>query len=97
MKVWTKVIKGEKIIKDNVTPITSVDLDSIYSVLEVICLALDEPMPIVLAKHLNHLNEFNSTTFLPMDFVEEVAFNKMVLEIFDENITKSSPKQLPNF
>jgi len=88
MKVWTRIIKGEKILKDNVSPITNLDIDSIYSTLESICRILDEPLPIILNKHISHLNEFSSTTFLPIDFVEEVGFNKMVLEIFDETSKK---------
>ncbi len=84
MKIWTRIINGDKIIKDNVSPITKFDIDGIYTSLELICRELDEPLPIVLDKHIRHLNEFSTTTFLPCDFVEDVHFSKMVLEIFDD-------------
>ena len=88
MKIWTKIINGEKIIKDNVHQLNKLDEPSIYSSLEEICLILDEPLPIVLDKHMRHLNQFSSTTFLPSDFIEDVHFTKMVLEIFDDNPKK---------
>ncbi|MBR4270985.1 MAG: hypothetical protein IKQ31_04885 [Clostridia bacterium] len=88
MKIWTKIIKGEKILKDNVYTIEKFNLNYIYDWLEEICHILDEPLPIILNKHLSHINEFNSTTFLPADFVENVNFERMVIEIFDENPQK---------
>ncbi len=88
MKIWTKIIRGEKILKDNLYPIAHYDLNCIYTWLEEICHTLDEPLPIVLKKHISHINEFNSTTFLPADFVESVYFDRMVIEIFDENPQK---------
>ncbi len=88
MKIWTKIILGEKIIKDNVHPITKFDIDNLYSSLEEICLILDEPLPILLDKHIRHLNEFSTTTFWPSDFVEDVRYDKMIIEIFDDNPKK---------
>ena len=88
MKIWTKIINGEKIKKDNVYPLNKLDIDSIYNNLESICLTLDEPLPIVLDKHIRHLNQFNCTTFLPSDFIEDVEFTKMVVEIFDDTPKK---------
>lgn len=89
MKIWTKTIKGEKITKDIVwAPEGAFNYAAIKDYIEEICNILDEPTPIILNKHINHLNEFANTQFKQDDFVETIFFDKMVVEIFDENSQK---------
>ena len=93
MKIWTKTIKGEKIIKDIIwSPNGVFNLNDLASYIEEICNSIDEPTPIILRKHLNHLNEFSNTQFKQDDFVEKIFFDKMVIEIFDENSQKKKQK-----
>ncbi len=93
MQLWTKIILGEKILKDNIFKPTVFDYKALRDYLETICNELDEPTPVVLNKHIRHLNEFNNTHFRPEDFVEHVNFDKMVVEIFDEDLHKDKNKK----
>ncbi|MBQ7978069.1 MAG: hypothetical protein IJ301_05750 [Clostridia bacterium] len=91
MKIWTKIIQGEKILKDSVwAPDGAFDYSCLGNYIEEICNKLDEPTPIILRKHLNHLNEFGNTHFKQEDFVESVFFDRMAIEIFDENSQKKT-------
>ncbi len=92
MKIWIRTIDGEKIKKDLVYAPERFNLDAMHEYLEDICNTLDEPTPIILKKHLSHLDEFNNTVFKPIDFVEQVNFDKMIVEIFDENSHKEKGK-----
>lgn len=88
MKVWVKIIKGEKILKDYTYKPEKFNYSQLHNYLEIACNELDEPTPIILKKHLQHLKEFSNTTFKQIDFVESINFEKMVVEIFDENLQK---------
>ena len=93
MKLWIKIINDGKIKKHVVYAPEHFNLGEILTYIEDACNSLDEPTPIILNKHLAHLNEFNSTAFKPVDFVEHVDFDKMVIEIFDENSHKEKEKK----
>lgn len=85
MKIWFKLIQDEKIIKSFTYHPNLFDINKLTDYIEIACNELDEPTPIILRKHIQHLNEFNTTKFKQIDFVETINFDKMVVEIFDEN------------
>ncbi len=93
MKLWIKIIGDGRIKKQTIYSPERFDFDEILTYLEEACNILDEPTPLLLKKHLRHLSEFNNTTFKPVDFVEHVDFDKMVVEIFDENSHKEKEKK----
>ncbi len=92
MKVWIKIIKGEKITKDFTYTPEKYNDNELHHYLEIVCNELDEPTPIVLRKHLAHIKEFGNTAFKELDFVETIHFDKMVVEIFDDKPKKDTPK-----
>lgn len=92
MKVWIKIIKGEKILKDFTYAPNNYSDSELHHYLEIACNELDEPTPIVLRKHLAHIKEFGNTTFKQLDFVEAINFDKMVVEIFDDKPKKDAKK-----
>lgn len=88
MKIWLKTLIDEKIIKSYVyTPQTYVESEICEYVKE-ICNEIDEPTPLFLQKHYNHIHEFNNTLFTPVDFVESVDFDSMHIQVFDEKQEK---------
>ena len=88
MKVWLTTNIGDKIIKSYVyTPQNFCEKD-IAEYTKEICNELDEPTPLFLNKHFEHLHKFNNTNFTQTDFVESVYFDSMNIQIFDENEKK---------
>ena len=90
MRIWTKLLKEEKIIKDNVYPLPiDFDINRLPIYLSDICNELDIAVPILLAKHYQHLYYFKGTTFTKNDFIDSPKFDKMVCELLnDENPKK---------
>lgn len=80
-RIWAKVIKGEKIIKQ-VT--YSRDEKFTYSLfwqyISDICEELDISTPIVLKTHIFNYAKFRTVRFLPRDFAETPDFDKLVID-----------------
>ncbi len=95
MKIWLTTHIGEKINKSFVyTPETYND-SQIAEYVKEICNELDEPTPIFLKKHYQHIKEFNNTQFTARDFVESIYFDSMNVQVYDENSKKK--KDNPNY
>ena len=92
MRIWTKLLKNEKIICDNVFILPNdFDINRLSLYLSDICNELDIAMPILLAKHYQHLYFFKGTTFTKSDFIDTCKFDKMVCELIpDENEKKKN-------
>lgn len=83
-KIWAKTVRNDKIIQDYVYENRdSFDSNNLSEYLMDICPAMDVSTPIVLKKHIAHLNEFNNTTFKQPDFVEPINFDYFMLEYFN--------------
>lgn len=81
VRIWAKITKEEKILKDVIyEDFSQFNSDNFFDYIANICEKLDIATPIILKKHLLHYIEFNSTTFLPQDFPEEVDFDKFIIE-----------------
>ncbi len=85
MKIWGKLMRGDRMIKDVlyesalvVSPV------NFKRDLQEICYKLDTSTPVVLPTHYKHFQRFNRIKFLPRDFVEEVDFTSLVLELVIE-------------
>lgn len=81
MKIWAKVLNGDKILRDTVyerelalTP------SNFLKMLQEICYMLDVATPITLPSHFKHFEKFNRIKYIPRDFVEECDFTSFVLE-----------------
>ena len=62
----------------------SFEADNLYTYMLTICGKLKIETPIVLTKHKNHLNEFNFTKFMDVDFVDSINFKNLTIEIVKE-------------
>ena len=80
---WTKIINDEgKIVNSTTIETKKFVVGELHGLLSQACDQLDVPTPIILSKHINNLQNYNSATFLPADFIEKINFNKMVLELY---------------
>lgn len=85
MKLWGRIKKDNEYKADGVVAIHA---RSAYEVTDwgepfaKLCHDLDISRPVILKKHLNDLERFGHTSFLPADFLESVDFDKFEVELF---------------
>ena len=84
MKLWAKIIKGDKLLANlvvrNRAPLEREDYEAFLSE---ICQQLDLSTPVTLPTHFNHIKRFNIVEYKPRDFIEPVDFTKFTLENVD--------------
>ena len=81
VKIWAKVIKNDKIIKQYVfTKDGAIDYSEFFDFVTEICYQLDVPTPVVIKTHIFNYAKYNYVRFLPSDFVESITFDKLLLE-----------------
>ena len=81
MKVWAKIMKGDKLAKDIIFEGDyALNSSGFQSMLQEIAYRLDIATPVTLESHIKHFAQFNRTKYLPRDFVEEVDFTAFILE-----------------
>lgn len=76
-RLWVKLIRKNKIVKDMVVPIESGDW---FYALSKACHAFDLSVPVLLNSHMKDWNEFHLARFLPDDFVDSFNFDRMEAE-----------------
>ena len=83
LRIYAKLITNNKVIVDYVYDLKSdFAIHDFFEYLQEICSNLDIPTPILLTKHIKNFLIFDSTTFLPEDFVESFQYDKLLLEIY---------------
>ena len=81
VRIWAKLIKNDKIIKQTVYEREGVtDYSFFFEYVRDICEALDCPTPVVIKTHLFNYAKYNTVKFKSDDFVEKTDFDKLVLE-----------------
>lgn len=81
IRIWAKVIKNDKIIKQYVLErIESMDYSKFFEYVREICSELDIPTPVIIKTHLFNYAKYNTIKFTHPDFVESLDFDKLVLE-----------------
>ncbi len=82
MKIWTKLINEEKIIKSFVFKLPkNYNINRLELYLSDIACELDIEKPILLKKHYEELFYFKRTTFFTSDFIDTPKFDKMICEL----------------
>jgi hypothetical protein len=80
-KIWAKVMKGEKIIKQlNYEGKEKFTYSHFFSYLAEICYELDIPTPVLLKTHIFSYAKFRTVRFLPRDFTEQPEFDRLILD-----------------
>ena len=81
VRIWAKLIKNDKIIKQTVYEREGVtDYSLFFEYVRDICETLDCPTPVVIKTHLFNYAKYNTVKFKSDDFVEKTDFDKLVLE-----------------
>lgn len=80
-RIWAKVLKEEHIEKQFVYEREErFSYSEFFTYLADICTELDVPTPVLLKPHIMNYAKFNHVVFRQADFMEEVPFDKFVLE-----------------
>lgn len=80
-KIWAKIIKNDKIVKQCVYERNGeMDYSEFYDYVHDICAELDAPTPVIIKTHLFNYAKYNVLRFTKDDFVETIRFDKLVLE-----------------
>lgn len=81
VKIWGKLIKNGKIIKQTVYEREGpTDYSLFFEYVRDVCEALGCPTPVVIKTHIFNYAKYNSVRFKTDDFVEKIDFDKLVLE-----------------
>ncbi|NCA66595.1 MAG: hypothetical protein EOM87_00875 [Clostridia bacterium] len=81
MKLWAKIICGEK-LRQNIVMVDKLPLTraNYETFLMEICHQLDISTPVTLPTHFRYLDSFNIVKYLPRDFIERVDFDFFTIE-----------------
>ena len=80
-RIWAKVLKEGHIQKQYVYESSKkFAYSEFFSYLTDICGELDVPTPVLIKTHILNYAKFNHVVFRPDDFIEEVPFDKLLLE-----------------
>lgn len=90
MKVWAKVMKGDKILRDVIYEDNlTLSEEDYQTLLQELAYRLDIAVPVSLPFHLRHFERFNRAKYLARDFIEEVDFDNFIIErILDDKKPK---------
>ena len=84
IRIWGKVFKGEKIIKHSIVEVEPKEC-TFFDMLKTLCEKVDIPTPVLLNKHLNDFNQFNIALFKQDDFIENINFDRFIIEYLTED------------
>ena len=80
-RIWAKVLKEGHIQKQFVYENSKkFSYSEFFSYLTDICGELDVPTPVLIKTHILNYAKFNHVAFRPDDFIEEISFDKLLLE-----------------
>lgn len=80
IKIWGKVISKEKIAKSKTMQVEETTT-TFFDMLKDLCHALNIATPVLLDKHVYDFNLFHVCIFKPDDFIEDVVFDRFVLQL----------------
>ena len=81
-KLWVRIIRKHRIVEQSVVELNG---ESARDKLVDICHNLDLAVPIWLNKNENEFDAFQRTSFTKDHFMEAIPFDRMEIEVFDEN------------
>ena len=81
VRIWAKVMKKDKILNQYMFErFEEMDYSEFFSYLKEICENLDIATPVLIKTHLFNYAKYNVVRFTQSDFVEQISFDKLVLE-----------------
>lgn len=85
-KLWARKIKKNHLV-DSIVVKNKEDISSLEKrekCLKEICQKLDISVPVWLNKHTQEFSQFKYVTFYPHDFIDEIDFDKLEVELMDD-------------
>ena len=83
INIWGKIFVDEKISKHFVVSVQPSEC-TFFDMIKQLCEGLDIPTPVLLNKHIVDFNKFSMTLFKSVDFIENVNFDKFIVEYLPE-------------
>lgn len=85
VKIWGKLIKNNKIVNQEVATCDegSSYQENLKRCITEICYRMDIPKPFWLNANLEEYNRRNKTSFTSYNFVEDIDFDKFIIEDID--------------
>lgn len=81
IKIWAKVLKKDKIVRQCVYEKNeNVDYSLFFEYLREICEELDVATPVLIKTHLFHYAKYRTLKFRKDDFIDGIDFDYLVLE-----------------
>lgn len=87
-RVWGKVMKDNRLVKDTVVCIEDYTLNrtrKVYQALETMCYEMDLAKPIWLESNKNEFIKIARTKFTKDSFVEEIDFDFLDFQVIEED------------
>ena len=81
IKIWGKIVSNDKILKSKTIKVDTKNT-TFFDMLANLSHSLNIPTPVLLDKHVYDFNVFGICTFKPDDFIEDVSFDRFILEIY---------------
>lgn len=91
-RLWAKIIKNEKIIESlDIYNNENISLNQKKKkCFEEICYKLDLSIPMWLDKHTKEFIDFKRAIFHPDDFIDDVDFDRLEIDLIDDGNSKNS-------
>lgn len=81
IRIWAKTIKNNKITRQMVYERPGVtDYSEFFDYVKEICEELEIATPVLIKTHLFNYGKYNFVKFTQDDFVEDVDFDRLILE-----------------
>lgn len=86
LRLWGKLYKDHKIVRQMTlnTREEKMDYSRFYDYMSEIAHALDCPTPLVIKSHIFNFAKFNFVKFVKADFVEQISFDYMMVELLKD-------------
>jgi len=86
LKVWCKLMKNGKVAKQETFSSNKGDINEDFlSCLQSACKTFDIETPMWHTKHTKQLNMFRKIIFSPDDFIDNIKYDKFIVEILEND------------
>jgi hypothetical protein len=92
-RLWVKLIKNHRMIKNTAMPC---GWDEVEDVLTEVCREFDVSAPMWLSKHEFEFEQFRRTAFTQDHFIEEIRFDRMEIEMIDDEAPARRSRDIRN-
>lgn len=79
MKIWGKLIKGEKTVKSATVEVDEYE-STFFQMTKAVCESLKCGTPVIVTKHVLDFKKFNFCAFKKDDFVENIDFDRFIMQ-----------------